>query len=508
MDSNLYDLFAARFPADRTRPFIETDGGKILSYLDLEATSGRYARLLGKFGVTRGERLAIQVDKSPEALFLYLAALRAGAIVLPLNTAYTARELGYFLADAEPRLVVCAPEREAEVAVVARQAGTAKLLTLDGAGQGSLAAESAGLDADAGVAAVAPDDIATILYTSGTTGLSKGAMLSHGNLASNALTLHEIWGFRPDDVLLHALPIFHVHGLFVATNCVLLNGSGMLFLPRFEAGRVVALLPRASVMMGVPTHYTRLLAEPGFGPEACRNMRLFISGSAPLLEETFHAFEARSGHRILERYGMTECSMNTSNPLDGPRVPGTVGPPLPGVEVRVVDEDGRPRVTGETGALEVKGPNVFTGYWRKPEKTTAAFRDDGFFITGDLASIDPAGYLRIVGRSKDLIICGGLNVYPKEIELLLDEMPGVAESAVFGLPHPDFGEAVAAVVVASADAEVADLTDRVKAAAKDCLANFKAPKRVFLVHELPRNTMGKVQKNQLRETYKEIFSAG
>jgi malonyl-CoA/methylmalonyl-CoA synthetase len=333
-------------------------------------------------------------------------------------------------------------------------------------------------------------------------------MLSHGNLASNALTLHEIWGFRPNDVLLHALPIFHVHGLFVATNCVLLNGSGMLFMPRFEAGRVVELLPRASVMMGVPTHYTRLLAEPGFGPEACRNMRLFISGSAPLLEETFHAFEARSGHRILERYGMTECSMNTSNPLDGPRVPGTVGPPLPGVQVRVADENGRPCAAGETGALEVKGPNVFKGYWRKPEKTAAEFRDDGFFITGDLASIDEAGYVRIVGRSKDLIICGGLNVYPKEIELLLDEMPGVAESAVFGLPHPDFGEAVAAVVVASPDAVVADLTTRVKAAAKDSMANFKAPKRVFLVDELPRNTMGKVQKNQLRETYKETFSEG
>ncbi|MEM7222430.1 MAG: malonyl-CoA synthase [Pseudomonadota bacterium] len=502
MSDSLFDLIRERFPRDPEASFIETPGGRVMTYGEVEEATGRLARLLAEAGVAKGDRVAAIVEKSPEAILLYLAVLRAGGVYLPLNTAYRAQEIAYFLGDAEPRAVVWRPEAEAEIAALA---GTAKVFTLGQAGDGSLMDASADLDPDFQSVPSAADDLAALLYTSGTTGRSKGAMLSHWNLASNALALHSIWGFRPGDVLLHALPIFHTHGLFVATNCVLLNGSSMLFLNRFEPDLVCRLLPRATVMMGVPTFYTRLLEHPGFDQALCGNMRLFISGSAPLLEETHRAFEAKTGMAILERYGMTETGMNSSNPLEGARVPGTVGYALPEVELRVADEDGRVLAAGETGVLEVRGPNVFSGYWRQPEKTAAEFRADGFFITGDVACMAPDGRVSIVGRAKDLIISGGFNVYPKEVELVIDEQAGVRESAVIGLPHPDFGEAVTAIVVPEDDAcppEAASLI----AAAKEALANYKVPKQVFVMDALPRNAMGKVQKNALRERYKDSFS--
>lgn len=497
---NLYELFESRFPADRSRAFIELEDGQAYSYADLEVVSGRYARLLADLGVLKGDRVAVQVEKSPEAVFLYLACLRAGAIYLPLNPAYTQSEVGYFLGDAEPKVVVCRPETEAAVGDAARAAGTAHVLTLGQDGGGTLPTRARELVPMEGCVAAGPDDVAAILYTSGTTGRSKGAMLTHWNLGANALALHQTWGFRAGDVLLHALPLFHTHGLFVATHCVLLNGTGMLFLPKFDGNAIIRLLPRATVMMGVPTFYTRLLAREDFTAEVCRNMRLFISGSAPLLEETFHAFEARTGHTILERYGMTETGMNTSNPLEGERIAGTVGVPLPGVEARVCDEHGNVLGPDEIGVIEVRGANVFIGYWRMPEKTAAEFRPDGFFITGDVGKIDARGYVHIVGRAKDLIISGGFNVYPKEVELCIDRIDGVVESAVVGVPHPDFGEAVTAVVTRAPGREDVS-AEAVIAACKAELANFKVPKQVHFVADLPRNTMGKVQKNQLRERF-------
>jgi malonyl-CoA/methylmalonyl-CoA synthetase len=402
--------------------------------------------------------------------------------------------------------VVCQPARLEEIEAVAKPAGAKAVLTLGAAGEGTLAEASAQETEEFETLPRGPDDLAAILYTSGTTGRSKGAMLSHDNLLSNALTLHDTWGFRPDDVLLHALPIFHTHGLFVATNCALLAGATMLFLPKFDAAEVLRLLPQASVMMGVPTFYTRLLEQPGLTAEVCRGMRLFISGSAPLLTDTFDQFRQRTGHTILERYGMTETNMNTSNPLDGERRAGTVGFPLPGVSLRVVDEDAKPLPQGAIGVIEVKGPNVFKGYWRMPEKTAAEFRADGFFITGDVGVVDDRGYVSIVGRAKDLIISGGFNIYPKEVEGLIDAIPGVEESAVIGLPHPDFGEAVAAVVKMRAGAEPLDPA-AVQTALQDQLARFKQPKAVFVVAEIPRNAMGKVQKAALREQYKATFVA-
>ncbi len=505
MSENLFQTLQAGFPADRQGAAIELPDGRRHSYADLEAASGRLARLLRDLGVAPGDRVAVQVEKSAEALFLYLACLRAGAIYLPLNTAYTPAEIAYFLGDAEPRVFVCTPAAEAALRGTAAAAGVAHLLTLGQDGDGSLIAAARDLDPEAGCAEAAADDIAAILYTSGTTGRSKGAMLSHGNLASNAATLHRIWGFRAGDVLLHALPLFHVHGLFVASNTALLNGSRIVLLPRFDAAEILRRLPEATVFMGVPTFYTRLLAEPGFGAEACRNVRLFVSGSAPLLAETFEAFRARSGHTILERYGMTEAGMITSNPLEGERRAGTVGLPLPEVAVRIRAEDGGDIAEGEIGVLELKGPNVFKGYWRNPEKTAEEFRADGFFVSGDLARIDERGYVHIVGRAKDLIISGGYNVYPKEIEQAIDELDGVRESAVIGLPHRDFGEAVAAVVVPVTDGlppEESELIARLK----DRLAGYKVPKRIFTAESLPRNAMGKVQKNQLRDAHKDAFS--
>jgi len=505
MTDNLFDLFARRFPADLSRPFIETHDGRHYAYGDMLEISGRYARLLTKLGVAPGDRVAVQVEKSPEAVFLYLASLRAGAVYLPLNTAYRKAEIAYFLGDAKPAVTVCRPQDEDLFGELAGECGVDHVLTLGSDGDGSLADGSDGLNGDFPSVAREKDDLAAILYTSGTTGLSKGAMMTQHNLASNAETLHKSWGFRPDDVLLHALPIFHTHGLFVAINCVLLNGSGMLFMDKFNAAEVARLLPRATVFMGVPTFYTRLLKEAAFSADVCANMRLFIAGSAPLLDATFNEFRERTGHAILERYGMTETCMITSNPLDGPRLAGTVGPALDGIEVRIADADGKALPNGEVGVLEVRGPNVFKGYWRMPEKTAAEFREDGFFISGDMARMDDAGVVTIVGRDKDLIISGGFNVYPKEVEAALDAIDGIGESAVIGLPHPDFGEAVAAVVTRAEGGEQA-AGDAVIQTLKDRIAGFKVPKRVIFVDELPRNAMGKVQKNELRERYKDLLN--
>ncbi|MHA1537574.1 MAG: malonate--CoA ligase [Alphaproteobacteria bacterium] len=500
MNANLYKALSEAFPDERASIAIEVPGGGSFSFAALDEAVGRIARLLRDLGVGRGERVMAQLEKSPEAVFLYLAVLRIGAIFVPLNPAYLEGELDYFIADAEPAVIVGQPRSEAMLGKLARGA---IVLTLGEDGGGSLIERSEDLTPASAIADVGSDEIAAIVYTSGTTGRSKGAMLSHGNLLSNAATLHRIWGWRAGDVLLHALPIYHVHGLFIALHCALLNGSKTIFLPRFDAREVIAQLPHASVFMGVPTFYTRLLGEPGFGPEACANMRLFIAGSAPLLPETFAQFEARSGQRILERYGMTEAGMITSNPLDGERKPGSVGPPLPDVRVRVAGEDGQALAQGEVGVLEIKGPNVFRGYWRMPEKTAEEFREDGYFITGDLACIDEDGAVAIVGRAKDMVVCGGLNVYPKEVEAVIDAMDSVGESAVFGLPHPDFGEAVAAAVTPGAgDFDEAEIIASIKAR----LAGFKVPKRVFRLEALPRNAMGKVQKKTLRERYADTFN--
>jgi malonyl-CoA/methylmalonyl-CoA synthetase len=501
MNENLYALLESHFPSDRRKSVLALADGRTVSYAEMAQQVGRYAALLDRLGVQPGDRVAVQVDKSPEAVFLYLACLQAGAVYLPLNVAYTASEIDYFLGDAEPRLFVCRPAMLAALTPLARARGVAHILDLDAEGGGGLSEAAQALEPRKTITERARDDLAAICYTSGTTGRSKGAMISHGNLAANARTLTRIWHFQPDDVLLHALPIFHVHGLFVAINTTLLTGSTMIFLPKFDLEEVVRLLPRATLMMGVPTFYVRLLSHPDFTAELVAHMRLFIAGSAPLLSETFGRFEARTGQRILERYGMTEAGMITSNPYDGERRAGTVGFALPDVEVRVCDAEGRRLAAGEIGVLEAKGPNIFKGYWRMPEKTASEFRADGFFITGDLARIDAEGYIHIVGRDKDLIISGGFNVYPKEIELVIDALPEVVESAVVGLPHPDFGEAVTAVV--KRDGEIDE--QQIIAAVKESLANFKVPKRVHFVDELPRNAMGKVQKAELRQRYHDSF---
>jgi malonyl-CoA/methylmalonyl-CoA synthetase len=504
MSANLYDRFARAFPPDRGRPFLETASGRVYSFRELDEISARMARLLQSLGVMKGERVAVQVEKSPEAIFLYLACLRAGAVYLPLNTAYQKAEIAYFVGDAKPRVVVCRPESEAAIAEIAKAAGTPHVLTLDQASGGTLMTRSHPLPPGFATVAAEPDDLAAILYTSGTTGRSKGAMLTHDNLAANAITLHRVWGFQRDDVLLHALPIFHTHGLFVACNCVLLNGTSMLFLDKFDLDAILRLMPRASVFMGVPTFYVRLLADPRFTRELAQHMRLFIAGSAPLLVETFNQFRERTGHTILERYGMTETGMLTSNPLSGARIAGSCGQPLPDVELRISDDKGTVLGADQVGVIEVRGPNVFKGYWQMPEKTKAEFRSDGFFITGDVGRVDKRGYVFISGRAKDLIISGGFNVYPKEIEDHIDRLAGVDESAVIGVPHPDFGEGVVAVVKPKAGAALD--ADQIIRALKEELANFKVPKRVFFTGELPRNTMGKVQKNLLRDQYKDLFA--
>ena len=505
MSNHLYDAFAASIP-DRAKPLIEPIDGPCVSYGDMFDLVERLASHLVRSGVVPGDRVAVQVDKSWQNLALYIACVRAGAVFLPLNTAYPLVELEYFLGDAQPSFVVCRPGVETEVRALCGRLSTAKVESLGTEGDGTLlpVAASAPL---LPVVARGPDDLAAILYTSGTTGRSKGAMLSHDNLLSNARVLKDYWRFTSNDVLLHALPIFHTHGLFVACNVALLAGASMIFLTKFDADEVMRLLPKATSMMAVPTFYVRLLGHPGLTPQATKHMRLFTSGSAPLLAETHRAFAGRTGHAILERYGMTETNMNTSNPYNGDRIAGTVGFPLPGVEVRVVEpESGKLLAPGQVGTLEVRGPNVFSGYWRMPEKTKSEFRPDGFFITGDIAKIDERGYVHIVGRAKDLVITGGYNVYPKEVETEIDAIPGVVESAVIGVPHPDFGEGVTAVVVPAKNAKLSE--DAVIAALGDRLAKFKQPKRVFFVEELPRNNMGKVQKNVLRDTYAKTFSRG
>ncbi|MBN9429127.1 MAG: malonyl-CoA synthase [Burkholderiales bacterium] len=502
--SNVYAALAARFPADRSACCVEAlgaagAGSLFYSWDDIERASARLANLLTRLKLPDGARIAVQVEKSPEALLLYLATLRAGYVFLPLNTAYQAAEIDYFVGDAEPSVVVCAPAALPWVEPIARRHGVPHLFTLGDDRSGTLLQAAAGQSDRFKTRAMAAGDLACIIYTSGTTGRSKGAMLSHGNLLSNALTLHQYWRWRSGDVLLHALPIFHVHGLFVAIHGALLSGSKMIWLPRFDAKQVLQRLPEASVFMGVPTMYVRLLDEAGFDAQACRNMRLFVSGSAPLLPDTFKQFEARTGRRILERYGMSETVMLTSNPYDGNRVAGTVGLPLPGVQVRVMGDDGTPCGVDQIGAIQVRGPNVFSGYWRMPEKTREEFTADGFFRTGDVGKWDANGYLSIVGRSKDLIISGGYNVYPKEIESYLDELDGVFESAVIGVPHRDFGEAVTAVVVPAPGSRLDEAA--LIASMKGRIASFKVPKRIHVVDELPRNQMGKVQKNLLRERF-------
>jgi malonyl-CoA/methylmalonyl-CoA synthetase len=502
MSNWLFDAIRAAAPAP-SATFLETPAG-VWTYGDFFARSGRMANALLAMGVQAGDRVASQAEKSPDALALYAACVRVGAVYLPLNTGYTAAEIDYFVGDAEPRVLVVDPATAAALAPVAAKHG-ARLETLDAKGAGSLVDAAADCwdeftDVDRNA-----DDLAAILYTSGTTGRSKGAMLSHDNLLSNALALKDLWRFTGEDRLIHALPIFHTHGLFVATNTVLVAGASMIFLPKFDAAEILSAMPRATAMMGVPTFYVRLLQQEGLSREAVAHMRLFVSGSAPLLAETHRLFEDRTGHRILERYGMTETNMITSNPYEGERIAGAVGFPLPGVSLRVADpETGAPIADGDVGMIEVKGPNVFGGYWRMPEKTASEFRDDGFFVTGDLGKVDDRGYVWIVGRGKDLVISGGYNVYPKEIESEIDQLPGVVESAVIGVPHADFGEGVTAVVVQAKEGGVAE-ADVLKALSGK-LAKYKQPKRVLFVEALPRNTMGKVQKNVLREQYKDLYA--
>jgi malonyl-CoA/methylmalonyl-CoA synthetase len=502
MTANLYAAFRlAR--ADPAKTFLRTPEGRELTYAELQAGSARLAHALAALGVGPGDRVAVQSEKSPEIVLLYLACLRAGAVYLPLNTAYTLAELDYFVGDAEPSLIVCDP-RMVEGLKGLRTGAAVE--TLDANGQGSLMDVALGRPATFEDVARQPADLAAILYTSGTTGRSKGAMLTHANLASNAHTLTQAWRFTSEDVLLHALPIFHIHGLFVALNVILMAGASLLYLPKFDPETILRLLPEATVMMGVPTFYTRLLQDPRLDAKRTAKVRLFVSGSAPLLAETHRQWSERTGQAILERYGMTETGMNTSNPYAGERVAGSVGPPLPGVALRIADpETGRALPQGEIGVIEVRGPNVFEGYWRMPEKTAAEFRADGYFVTGDLGRIDERGYVHIVGRGKDLIISGGFNVYPKEVEAEIDALPGVLESAVIGLPHPDLGEGVTAVVAVKPGSALQERTVLDALAAR--LAGFKRPKRVLFVDDLPRNTMGKVQKAVLRERHAELYDA-
>lgn len=496
---NLYGLLSHR-PLDvPDKVAIETVDGSQWRYAALDAQTARYANALQSLHLSPGERVAVQVDKSPQSLFLYLACLRAGLVHVPMNTAYRTAEVEHIVGDAEPGAIVCRPADLEAMTALGKQLGVGHVLTLGTAGEGTLGAHSEGLASAFDDAPRADNDVAALIYTSGTTGRPKGVMLSHANLASNALALYEAWGWREDDVLVHALPLFHVHGLFVACHLALLGASTMLFLPRLDVAALIERLPRASVLMGVPTHYTRLLASPAFDARCCRTMRLFVCGSAPLLEQTFHEFQRRSGHTILERYGMSETGMNCANPLHGPRKPGSVGKPLAQVCVRVVDEAGAPIETGgRVGEVQVKGPNVFRGYWRQARKTATEFSADGYFKTGDLGCFDEDGFLSLVGRSKDLIISGGYNVYPKEVELLIDAMDGIVESAVVGLPHADYGEAVTAAVVAAPGA-AAPAPAEIIASLEECLAGFKVPRQVVFVEALPRNAMGKVQKNTLRE---------
>ena len=506
-NQNLYAVLRAGFPADLQRVAVETDTGLRYLWHDLERSSAMMANLLQSLNLPAGARIAVQVDKSVEALVLYLASLRAGYVFIPLNPAYQSAEIDYFVGNAEPAVVVCSSRNFGWVSKIAFKAGTQNVFTLNDDRTGSLLDRAAHCSDQHPVAQQPADALAAILYTSGTTGRSKGAMLSHGNLADNARVLKDYWGWTKDDVLIHALPIFHIHGLFVAIHGALLNGSKMLWLAKFEAQRVIPWLSKATVFMGVPTLYTRLLAEPALNRAACSHMRLFISGSAPMLIEVFNEWQQRTGVSILERYGMSETAMLTSNPYraeqGGERRGGTVGFALPGLSLRVQGDDGQALATGQLGGIQVKGPSVFQGCWRMPEKTAEEFTADGYFKTGDVGQLDADGYLTIVGRSKDLIISGGFNVYPAEIESVINQLPGVVESAVVGVSHPDFGEVGVAVLVAQPGVTLD--TAQLMARLKTRLANFKIPKQCFVLDELPRNTMGKVQKNVLRERYKALF---
>tara|TARA_Y100001970_G_scaffold45236_1_gene56770 strand:- start:74096 stop:75631 length:1536 start_codon:yes stop_codon:yes gene_type:complete len=499
---NLYQLFSENFP-EKDHIFIQSTGGQSINYRELEKFTAQFSNALVNKGVKQGDRVLVQTKKSPEVVILYLACLRVGAIFVPLNTGYTESELTYFLDDAKPRLVVCDPNSNISNLDFQSEFSSISLETLGAHRSGTFiklaerqSEEYITFESDG-------NDIACILYTSGTTGKPKGAMLSHANLGSNACTLKKEWGFNPEDILLHALPVFHAHGLFVAINTVLVNGTGMVFLPTFDVHEVIREMPRVTVMMGVPTFYTRLLEEDLFTDDSTKNIRLFISGSAPLLAETHNEFYDRVGHSILERYGMTETAMNTSNPLNGDRIPGSVGLALPGIDVRIVT-DGKELDIGGTGNIEVRGPNVFSGYWRNPEKTAQEFCDDGYFRTGDIGYKDKNGYIFIVGRAKDLIISGGYNVYPKEVEVCLDEFNGIRESAVIGVPHKDFGEGVVAVVTSDNGKETFN-SKKIISKLKEELAAYKVPKAIYLVDEIPRNVMGKVEKNKLRDIYKDIF---
>ena len=513
VQENLFAALRAAFPANLDSVAVETDHGLHYSWRDLDRASAMMANLLEGLKLPKGSRIAVQVEKSVEAMMLYLATLRAGYVFLPLNTAYQSAEIEYFIGNAEPAVVVCSGLNFGWVSKIAFKAGTHHVFTLNDDRTGTLLERAAPQKDQHRIAVKSADDLAAILYTSGTTGRSKGAMLTHGNMLSNAQMLKSYWGWKKGDVLIHALPIFHVHGLFVAIHGALINGSKMIWLAKFDPKFVIAKMPEATVFMGVPTLYGRMLSEPSLTKTAARNMRLFIAGSAPLLIETFTEWQKRTGHTILERYGMSETVMLTSNPYaadkrhggQSERRGGTVGFPLPGVKLRVQGDDGKTLPVGEIGSIQVKGPNVFQAYWRMPEKTKEEFTADGFFKTGDVGKIDERGYVVIVGRSKDLIISGGYNVYPAEIEGYINEMPGVAESALVGVAHPDFGEVGVAVVIAKPGAKIN--ADHIIATLKSQLANFKIPKKCFVVPELPRNTMGKVQKNLLREQHKNLFSA-
>ena len=514
--NNLFSALRAAFPSDLDSTAVETmaaDGTPLFyTWRDLDRASARIANLLASLKLPQGSRVAVQVEKSVEAMALYLATLRAGYVFLPLNTAYQSAEIEYFIGNAEPAVVVCSPGNFGWVSKIAFTLGTQHVFTLGDDRTGSLLERATRHSDEHQAVARSADDLAAILYTSGTTGRSKGAMLTHGNMLSNAVMLKDYWGWKKGDVLIHALPIFHVHGLFVAIHGALINGSKMIWMAKFDPKAVIAAMPRATVFMGVPTLYVRMLAEPGLTKDAVKNMRLFIAGSAPLLIETFKEWQQRTGHTILERYGMSETIMLTSNPYSADqrykgqdeRRGGTVGFPLPGVSLRVQGDDGKDLPVGEIGGIQVKGPNVFKGYWRMPEKTAEEFTKDGYFKTGDVGKVDERGYVHIVGRSKDLIISGGYNVYPAEIEGYINDMPGVAESALVGVPHPDFGEVGVAVVIAKPGAKLD--ADAIVAQLKSQLANFKIPKKCFVVSELPRNTMGKVQKNLLRDQYKGLFA--
>ena len=504
MDFNLYTHFYKQFVEHADDQLLATEQDRCYSYSDINERSAQFARTLTDLGAVPGDRISVQVEKSAEALCLYLACLRAGLVFHPLNMGYKSAELEYFLGNAEPVAVICDVRNEDIIRSIAEAADIQHVLTLNADGNGTLTDRADAAAPEFDTLRRGENDLAALLYSSGTTGVPKGIMLTHSNLLRNTESLVDAWGFTDADRLLHALPIFHVHGLFVAIGCVLLSGASMRWMPAYDAKQVIRYLPECTVLMGVPTYYTRLLAEESFTAGVAENVRLFVSGSAPLLEETFVEFEGRTGQRILERYGMTETNMNTSNPLRGERKAGTVGPPLPGVEARVCDDEGKVLDVGEIGNLQVRGPNVFIGYWKMPEKTAEDFTDDGFFNTGDKGMIDSDGYVAIVGRAKDVVISGGLNVYPKEVELFIDDLPGVKESAVIGVSHPDFGEAVVAVVVPQSGTTLEE--DSIIKAVKENLANFKVPKRVLFVDELPRNTMSKVQKNVLRDKYNEILS--